>query len=262
MQQQYPSNDLAPFFDELADAARAIALTHFRSQIDFERKSDLTPVTIADQAIEKELRRRIASRFPDHGVLGEEMGVSPGERFTWYIDPIDGTKSFISGMPLFGTLIALADQAKGEVVAGMIDMPALDERWYGAGDRTIFNGKPARVSGATRLQESQIYTSSPDFFTPAEWELYEALSRKAMFRRFGGDCYQYGLLASGHCDLVVEASLKSFDFMPLIAVVEGAGGVIRDWRGEPLTPQSDGRVVAAASESLLEQAVAILVDGG
>ena len=112
MQEQAPSNDLAAFFAELADAARPIALAHFRSDIDFERKSDLTPVTIADQAIERELRRRIALRFPGHGVLGEEMGVTPGERFTWYIDPIDGTKSFISGMPLFGTLIALADQAQ------------------------------------------------------------------------------------------------------------------------------------------------------
>lgn len=250
--------ELAPFFDDLADAARGIALHHFRSPLDFERKQDLSPVTIADQAIELELRRRISERFPDHGILGEEMGSTPGERYTWYLDPIDGTKSFISGMPLFGTLIALSDDRERRVVAGMIDMPALGERWYGAAGHTTFNGKAVTVSTSTKLADAQIYTSSPDFFTPQDWERYDTLSRKAMFRRFGGDCYQYGLLASGYCDLVVEASLKSFDFMALVPIVEGAGGAMRDWEGRPLHPMSDGRVIAAANESLLDQALAIL----
>jgi len=252
------ANELASFFHELADMAGRIALTHFRSSVDFERKQDLTPVTIADRAIEVGLRRLIQARFPDHGILGEETGYTPGDRYTWYLDPIDGTKSFISGMPLFGTLVALADEREGAVVAGMIDMPALAERWYGTPDGTTFNGKPASVSRTRRLEDAQVYTSSPDFFTPQDWARYDALSRRAMFRRFGGDCYQYGLLASGHCDLVVETSLKSFDFMALIPVVEGAGGVVRDWEGQPLTPDSDGRVVAAANECLLKQALAIL----
>ena len=253
-----PESEVASFCNELADAARAIALTYFRSPIDFERKSDLTPVTIADQAIEKELRQRIAKRFPDHGVLGEEMATTAGERYTWYLDPIDGTKSFISGMPLFGTLIALADEKTETIVAGMIDMPALNERWLGTGGAATFNGTPTRVSRVARVEDAQIYTSSPDFFTEEDWRRYDVLSRKAMFRRFGGDCYLYGLLASGHCDLVVETSLKSFDFMALIPVVQGAGGVIRDWDGQPLTPESDGRVVAAANEALLDQALKIL----
>ena len=251
-------NELAGFFDHLADAARSIALMYFRSNLDFERKQDLSPVTIADQAIEHELTRLIAARFPGHGILGEETGSTPGERYTWYLDPIDGTKSFISGMPLFGTLVALADEENGSVVAGMIDMPALAERWYGTPDGTMFNNVPAKVSRAKKLENAQIYTSSPDFFSQQDWARYDALSRKAMFRRFGGDCYQYGLLASGYCDLVVETSLKSFDFMALVPVVEGAGGVIRDWDGSPLTRDSDGRVVAAANEALLDQALAIL----
>jgi inositol-phosphate phosphatase / L-galactose 1-phosphate phosphatase / histidinol-phosphatase len=251
-------SELASFFHGLADAAGRIALTHFRSDIDFERKQDLSPVTIADRTIEQELRRLISARFPSHGILGEETGSTPGDRYTWYLDPIDGTKSFISGMPLFGTLIALADETKGIIVAGMIDMPALAERWYGTPDGTTFNDAPAKVSRAVNLEDAQIYTSSPDFFSPEDWERYDALSRKAMFRRFGGDCYQYGLLASGHCDLVVESSLKSFDFMALAPVIEGAGGVIRDWDGRPLTRDSDGRVVAAANETLLRQALAIL----
>ncbi|WP_423963384.1 inositol monophosphatase family protein [Bradyrhizobium sp.] len=249
---------LASFFSDLADAARRIALMHFRSNIDVERKQDLSPVTIADRAIEQELRRRISARFPGHGILGEETGATAGERYTWYLDPIDGTKSFISGMPLFGTLIALADERETRIVAGMIDMPALAERWYGTSGGTMFNDMPAKVSRAVRLEHAQIYTSSPDFFSAEDWARYDTLSRKAMFRRFGGDCYQYGLLASGYCDLVVECSLNSFDFMALIPVVEGAGGVMRDWEGQPLTRDSDGRVIAAANEALLEQALAIL----
>lgn len=258
IQDRLSASELASFFHDLADVAGKIALTHFRSNGDFERKEDLTPVTIADRAIETELRRLIGSRFPDHGILGEEAGSTLGDRYTWYLDPIDGTKSFISGMPLFGTLIALADEAEDAVIAGMIEMPALAERWYGTSRGTTFNGKPVRVSRTARLEDAQIYTSSPDFFTPQDWARYDALSRKAMFRRFGGDCYQYGLLASGHCDLVVETSLKSFDFMALIPVIEGAGGIIRDWEGQPLSPNSDGRVVAAANEGLLKEALAIL----
>jgi inositol-phosphate phosphatase / L-galactose 1-phosphate phosphatase / histidinol-phosphatase len=250
--------ELASFFDDLAEIARGIALSHFRSRTDFERKEDLTPVTIADQTIERELRQRIVESFPHHGILGEETDPKIGERYTWYLDPIDGTKSFISGMPLFGTLIALADEHTKRVIAGMIDMPALGERWYGTARGTSFNGMPARVSKATALKDSQIYTSSPDFFTPEDWARYDTLSRKAMFRRFGGDCYQYGLLASGYCDLVVETSLKPFDFMALVPVVEGAGGVIRDWEGRALTPDSDGRVVAAATQALLDETLAVL----
>lgn len=250
--------DIAAFCHQLADAARPIAQRHFRSAIGFERKTDLTPVTIADQSIEAELRRRISDRFPGHGIVGEELAATAGGRYTWYLDPIDGTKSFISGMPLFGTLIAVHDSVAGRVAAGVIDMPALDERWFGGPGGTTFNGAPARVSGTKRLADAQIYTSSPDFFTPEAWARYENLSRRAMFRRFGGDCYLYGLLASGHCDLVVEMSLKVFDFMALVPVVEGAGGFVRDWNGRELTPASDGKVVAAASKELLGEALAAL----
>ena len=142
---------IAPFFNDLADAARTVALHHFRSPLDFERKQDLSPVTIADQTIERELRRRISIRFPDHGILGEEMGSTPGGRYTWYLDPIDGTKSFISGTPLFGTLIALSDDRESSIVAGMIDMPALAERWYGAAG--------ARRSTASGSRSAQRRTS-------------------------------------------------------------------------------------------------------
>jgi len=156
IQDRLSDNELASFFQDLANTAGRIALTHFRSDIDFERKQDLSPVTIADRTIEQELRRLISTRFPDHGILGEETGSTPGDRYTWYIDPIDGTKSFISGMPLFGTLIALADERDGTVIAGMIDMPALAERWYGTPDGTTFNEVPARVSRAVSQGDAQI----------------------------------------------------------------------------------------------------------
>jgi histidinol phosphatase-like enzyme (inositol monophosphatase family) len=246
---------LSRFCEELAEDAREIALTYFRRSVSYERKADLSPVTVADQAIEKVLRERIQRRFPDHGIVGEEEEDKPGARFTWYIDPIDGTKSFITGMPLFGTLVALYDARQEAPILGMIDMPALDERWIGDGTVTYLNGTPARASDCLRIEEAQAYTSSPDFFSDDDWTVYDRLSRKAAFRRFGGDCYIYALLASGFCDLVVEASLKSFDYMALVPVVEGAGGVIRDWQGAALTPRSDGRVVAAATEDLLRQAL-------
>jgi histidinol phosphatase-like enzyme (inositol monophosphatase family) len=249
-------DELAAFCNELADAARPIAMHYFRSRIGFNQKEDLSPVTVADYKVEQEIRRRISERYPSHGILGEELEQAPGDRYTWYIDPIDGTKSFITGMPLFGALIALVDGDRA--IMGVIDMPALGERWLGGATGTLFNGRPSRTSTVKRLSEAQIYTSSPDFFQPDEWSRYESLSRRCLFRRFGGDCYQYGLLASGHCDLVVEASLKTFDFMALIAVVEGAGGLIRDWGGHPLTSQSDGRVVAAATPALMEQALEAL----
>lgn len=247
---------LSRFCDELADGTRAIALGYFRSPLAYERKADLSPVTVADRAIEAHMRDRIGERFPGHGIVGEEAEEKAGTRFIWYIDPIDGTKSFISGMPLFGTLVALYDTARGAPAVGMIDMPALGERWIGDGRATWLNGTRVRASGCESLGDAQIYTSSPDMFSGDEWQVYDRLSRRAAFRRFGGDCYLYALLASGFCDLVVETSLKPFDFMALIPVIEGAGGVIRDWEGETLTPSSDGRVVAAATERLLRQALA------
>jgi len=250
-----PMGEVAAFCDELADACRAISLTYFRKGVSIDIKDDRSPVTIADREVEQLMRRRIAERFPQHGIVGEEEEARKGARYTWYLDPIDGTKSFISGMPLFGALIALRDDVADRIVFGMIDIPALGERWSGDGATCRFNGRPARVSGCGSLREAQVYTSSPDIFSAGEWAVFDRVSRRAAFRRFGGDCYLYGLLASGHCDLVIESSLKPFDFMALVPVVEGAGGCIRDWDGEPLSPQSDGRVVAAASERLLLEAL-------
>ncbi|WGF86303.1 inositol monophosphatase family protein [Marinivivus vitaminiproducens] len=236
------------FAQTLADAARPIALEHFRKPLAIDIKSDASPVTVADRAIEARLRQLIGERFADHAVYGEEMGQAIGETHTWVIDPIDGTKSFISGMPLFGTLIALAE--RGTPVIGVIDIPGTGERWVGGPEGATLDGSAARVSGCTRLEDARLYATSPDMFAGSEAQAFERVSRRAAFRRFGGDCYVYGLLASGHCDLVVERDLKPFDYMALIPVIEAAGGRITDWRGDALGFASDGRVVAAATPDL------------
>lgn len=240
--------------EQLGDVARRIVREHFRAPIAVDRKGDGTPVTIADRDIETHMRRMIRAAFPGHAVRGEEFAAEGSGEFTWVLDPIDGTKSFVSGYPLFGSLIAL--QHRDRAVLGVIEAPVVAERWVGAeGRATLFNGKPARTRDCRSLEEAILYTTTPDTFDAAERSRFEALSARTALRRFGGDCYLYGMLASGFCDLVVEALLKPHDFMAVIPVVAGAGGRISDWRGAPLGPGSDGRVVAAATEALWTQAL-------
>ena len=216
--------------EQLADVARRIVLTHFRAPLTVERKLDGTPVTVADRDIETHMRRMIHAAFPGHAVRGEEFAAEGSGEFTWVLDPIDGTKSFVSGYPLFGSLIAL--QHEERAVLGVVEAPVVGERWIGADGRaTLFNGKPARTSECRSLAEAVLYATTPDCFDETERPRFEALSARTALRRFGGDCYLYGMLASGFCDLVVESRLKPHDFMAAIPVVTGAGGRISDWRG-------------------------------
>jgi len=242
--------ELSTFASGLAVHVGPIALEYFKAPLAVEQKEDLSPVTIADRTVEDELRRVIAQTYPEHGIYGEEHGRENLEsEFIWVIDPIDGTKSFISGMPTFGTLIALLYQ--GSPIIGVIDMPALDERWMGiSGKTTLRNNAQCKTSDCTSLNKATIYTTSPDMFDDAGWLSFDGVSKQAFMRRFGGDCYAYGLLASGHIDAVMEMSLEPYDFMALVPVVEQAGGTITDWQGNALTLQSDGKVVASASQSL------------
>jgi len=243
--------------EQLADVARRIVREHFRAPLAVEQKTDGTPVTIADRDIEAHMRRMIRAAFPGHAVRGEEFAAEGGGEFTWVLDPIDGTKSFVSGYPLFGSLIALQQQDRA--VLGVIEAPVVAERWVGAeGRATIFNGAPARTRDCRSLGEAILYTTTPDTFDAAERSRFEALSSRTALRRFGGDCYLYGMLASGFCDLVVEAHLKPHDFMAVIPVVTGAGGRISDWRGAPLSAASEGCVVAASTAALWRQALALL----
>ncbi len=244
----------------LANSARATSTQWFRTRLDVDTKADASPVTIADQEVERALRASISAHFPAHGILGEEHGRDRIDaEYVWVIDPIDGTRSFITGSPLWGTLLALL--WRGRPHMGLIDMPVLGERWVGCADRrTQFNGMDCQTSGCTELGQARVYATSPDAFTPAEWAAFDAVSRAGKMRRFGGDCHSYGLLASGHVDLVIEAELQPYDYLALVPVVEGAGGVITDWRGQPLHIQSDGRVVAAATPELHRQALACLAE--
>ncbi len=241
----------------MADMARRIARGYFRGAIDVEQKADHSPVTVADRAIESEMRRMIRAEFPTHGIRGEEFAAEAGAEFTWVLDPIDGTKSFISGFPLFGSLIAL--MLEDRPVLGVIEAPALNERWIGSsGSPTTFNDAPARTSACQAIEAARVYSTSTDSLHGEHLRRFDQLSRRAAMRRYGGDCYIYGLLASGHCDLVIEGALKPHDFMALIPVIEGAGGRISDWNGAALSSQSGDRVVAAATEKLWAQAVSAL----
>jgi len=242
---------------QLADVARRIAVRHFRTPVAVQRKSDGTPVTAVDRDIETGMRRMIRATFPGHAIRGEEFAAEGGGEFTWVLDPIDGTKSFITGFPLFGSLIALVQGERP--VVGVIEAPALAERWVGCEGRpTLCNGREVRSSECRSLADAVVYTTTPETFSSQERQRFEALALRAALRRYGGDCYLYGMLASGSCELVIEVQLKPHDFMAAIPVVEGAGGRISDWRGAPLTSTSDGRVVAAANETLWREAVAEL----
>ena len=230
---------------ELAELSGAIIRRYFRTPVAVETKADTSPVTAADREAEAAMRERIETAYPDHGVIGEEFGPANADaEFVWVLDPIDGTKSFISGKPLFGTLIGLVHD--GAPILGVIDHPALGERWIGArGEQSTFNGAPAKVRPCPGLGEAILFATSPQMFEGADADAFDRLCRDVKYPLFGTDCYGYGLLASGFADLVVEAKLRPYDFCALVPVVEGAGGVMSDWEGASLNLASDGRVIAA-----------------
>ncbi|MFM9977483.1 MAG: histidinol-phosphatase [Sphingomonadaceae bacterium] len=244
----------------LADAAGAAIRPFFRSHFASEDKADASPVTEADRASEAAMRTLIEAECPRDAIIGEEYGEKPGTTGrTWVLDPIDGTTSFIAGRPIFGTLIALMQD--GWPVLGVIDQPIARERWLGAAGRpTVFNGTPVRTRPCRMLDQAVLATTTPHQFADNEAAHFLALASKVARRRliYGGDCYNYGLIASGYIDLVVEAGLKLHDFAALVPVVEGAGGMICDWAGEPLNADSHGDVIALGDPARLEEVVAIL----
>ena len=244
-----------------ANAARQITTKHFRANLDITNKRDQTPVTIADQETEQRLKDLILKRHPSHSFLGEETGATDNdEEWRWVIDPIDGTKSFATGNPTFGTLIALLHQDRP--IIGIIDHPALDERWVGVqGHPTTHNNTPCATSKVQHLADASLYTTTLDFFDDASLARFNRLSAAFQFRVFGGDCYGYGLLSRGFTEAVCEARMNPHDYMALIPVVEGAGGVITDWHGEPLTLRSNGEVLAVANRELHRAALAELDRG-
>ena len=252
--------ELVALAHSLADAARPIAARYFRTPVQIDDKSDASPVTIADREAETAMRDILTKNVPAHGVFGEEHGaVRTDAEYVWVLDPIDGTKAFITGMPIFGTLIALLH--RGTPVLGIIDQPIQKERWLGvAGARSTFNGTPIATRACAALANAYMYSTAPGMFAGATARRHEVLADKVKLFRWGGDCYAYGLLALGHVDLVVESSLKLYDFAALAPVIAGAGGTITDWHGKPLDMHSDGSVLAAGDAAIHRAAMKILVD--
>jgi histidinol phosphatase-like enzyme (inositol monophosphatase family) len=242
----------------LADAAGAAIRPFFRKPFMMEAKADLSPVTEADRAAEAAMRAILAEERPGDGVIGEEYGRDreDAER-VWVLDPIDGTRSFVAGRPIFGTLVALLHRAKP--VLGVIDQPISGERWLGAsGQPTTLNGMPIGTRPCDAIGQAHLATTGPGYFTPESWIAFERVRTAARDTLWGGDCYNYGLLAAGHLDLVIEDGLKLYDFAALIPIVEGAGGAMRDWQGRPLDMHSDGKVIAAGDPRLIDATIAAL----
>ena len=242
----------------LADAAAAQSMAYFRTPLDIITKADESPVTLADRAAETAMRAVLAHALPADGIYGEEHGTERLEAGrVWVLDPIDGTRSFITASPLWGTLIGVLEGER--VVLGMVDMPVLGERWVGqVGLGAHRNGVAVRASACTEIAQARIVTTSPDIFDAADWKAFDGLSRRCAMRRFGGDCYGYAQLAGGTVDLVVETGLQPYDYLGPAGLIEAAGGVITDWEGRALGLKSDGRVVAAATPELHRQALAAL----
>lgn len=242
--------------------AGAIALKWFRTALIADDKNagsadGFDPVTEADRGIEELLRRRLAERYPDHQIIGEESGTSgQAGRYRWLIDPIDGTKSFVSGSPLWGIMVGLLDG--GEPVAGWVHQPYLDETFAAIGGEAWFahagERRPLQARTGRDLDAAVMYTTFPGMFSPGhELDAFGRLSDAVQLVRFGGDCYSYCMLAMGQVDLVVEASLQPYDIVALIPIVEAAGGVITDLTGR--RPVNGGFVVAAANPELHRQAM-------
>ena len=249
------------FFDLLAEAAKKETLPRFRVGADVVNKeaSGFDPVTEGDRAAEAAIRALIEQHFPDHGILGEEHGrENDGASHVWVIDPIDGTRAFISGLPVWGTLIGF--QEKGRAVMGLMDQPFTGERYFADGERSWYSGPDGERQIRTRdcggIDNAILFTTSPHLFQGEDDRRYREIERKARLFRYGCDCYAYALLASGHIDLVVENSLKPYDVGGIIPIVEQAGGVMTTWDGG--RPEMGGYIIAAATPKLHAEALEIL----
>ncbi len=255
-------NRLLGTAEAAADIAGGVIRPYFRVGLDAELKSDESPVTLADRNAELAVRALLAERWPDHGVLGEEFGLfQPEAELRWVIDPIDGTRAFITGRPLFGTLIALL---RGDTpLLGVIDQPVTGERWVAvAGEATCFQGHFGGTAGTracATLAAAELSCTSPELLGAA-YPRWQRLAAQVRRTTWGGDCYGYGLLALGQIDIIAECGLKPWDWAALAPVVEGAGGRMTDWQGAPLRADGDGRVLAVGDPALLAPAIAALAD--
>jgi len=246
----------AAFASRLADAARAVTMLAAVREVEDKSKGGVfDPVTEADRGAEQAMRALIEAEHPDHGIAGEELADRPARGpWRWSLDPIDGTRSFICGLPTWTTLIALLED--GAPILGLIDAPRLDERYLGDGKHAWLNGDEIRTSTCRALAEARLSTTDPFLFGGVEAAAFTRLRAAARVTRYGHDAYGYARLAAGAIDLVAESGLKPHDYNALVPVIRGAGGVVGNWRGG--RDLSEGQVLAAATPELFEQAVALL----
>ncbi len=248
------------FAHRLADASSTVIRQYFRTPISVDDKPDSSPVTIADREAERVMRELIQQAYPQHGIYGEEMGISNQDaEFIWVLDPIDGTKSFITGKPLFGTLIALLH--RGKPILGVINQPITGERWIGGVNLpTTLNQQTVVTRKCATLGQAILYATTPLMFKGQDKLAFEHLCQQIKLTLYGADCYAYALLAMGFVDLVVEADLSPYDYCSHVPIIERAGGVITDWQGNDLNLDSDGRVVAAGDKTIHQQVLGILAN--
>lgn len=255
------AESLATFLDRLADAAARAIMPHFRASPEVTNKAaaHFDPVTAADRDAEAEMRRLIAAAYPEHGIVGEEYGPERADaRFVWVLDPIDGTRSFITGLPVWGTLIGLLEDGRPRL--GMMAQPFTGERFAGDGRRAWYTGpggaQPLATRPAASLAEAALFTTSPYLFSAVEGEAYRRIEKGVRLARYGCDCYAYCMVAAGQADIVVEAGLQPYDIVALIPIVEGAGGRLTAWDGG--SAAAGGRVCASGDPRLHEQVLAEL----
>jgi inositol-phosphate phosphatase/L-galactose 1-phosphate phosphatase/histidinol-phosphatase len=256
--------DFVPLLHKLANASGEVIRPYFR-KVTFDSKEDESPVTVADKGAEEAIRKILKKERPDDGIFGEEFGATNMDaEWSWIIDPIDGTKAFIRGMPVFATLIGLAHKKK--LVMGLIDQPILRERWIGGMSLpTQFNNQRVRTRNCTSLSQAVLNATAPGMFTgknEAFGKTFKPLEDACKYSLWGGDAYAYGLLANGFIDIQIDATLQLYDYAALVPVIEAAGGVVTDWHGKPLTFESaktqHGCVLATGNQALHTQAVALL----
>lgn len=254
--------DFIGFVEEMATRSGQAILPFFRSRMATEDKSRggvFDPVTEADRAAESVLRQMIRQQFPAHGILGEEFGAENLEaEYVWVLDPIDGTRAFISGIPVWGTLIGLT--RNGVPVYGMMHQPFTGERYSGDGRQARYEGpggaRILHVREKAALEEATLMTTSPGLFQGAARAAYDRVERQVRLARYGCDCYAYCMLASGHVDLVIETGLQAYDIVALIPIIEGAGGIVTSWSGG--SAAGGGEVIASANQRLHDRALALL----
>lgn len=253
-----PIDIFSNFANEIADVARQIVRKAAAGRRRPVAKSDSSPVTETDRAVEHSLRERIADRFPGHGVLGEEFGAENlDEEFVWVIDPIDGTKAFVGGLAVYGTLISLT--RGGTPILGLIDNPVTGDRWLGlSGRATTLNGLAVRSASTSLLAEAFMANGNPEPFEEKEKFRVDRLRQSTRWCVYGGSCMAYGRVADGSIDISIDGGLDPFDYCALVPVVSGAGGCITDWQGRPLSLTSGNLCLASANEALHQQVLETL----